>query len=76
MGSHKTRARRRAAAAQNHRITEINRRLFRAEKLASCMYFESLTSDSILSELCIPAVLSYLAEDLRDVQQLINDTDR
>ncbi|EPF6928599.1 derepression protein [Salmonella enterica subsp. enterica serovar Muenchen] len=49
---------------------EINRRLFRAEQLAHCLYFESISDNSILVQLCISSALSYLADDLQEIQKL------
>ncbi|EGL7480406.1 hypothetical protein IMC39_005059, partial [Salmonella enterica] len=49
MANRKTR---RDSADRLHIQTEINRRLYRAEKLAKCLYFESISDNSVLVELC------------------------
>ncbi|EGG3071172.1 derepression protein [Salmonella enterica] len=69
MANRKTR---RDSADRLHIQTEINRRLYRAEKLAKCLYFESISDNSVLVELCISSVLSYLADDLQDIHDLVN----
>ncbi|EOD6655117.1 derepression protein [Salmonella enterica] len=55
-----------------HTHTEIDRRLFRAERLVRYMYFEAISDNgsSPVAELCMPSVLSYLADDLRDLRKL------
>lgn len=60
----------RAQVARIHTQTEINRRLYRAHKLAHCLYFESISGNSLLVQLCAPSVLSYLADDLAELQRL------
>lgn len=60
----------RAQADRVHTQTEINRRLHRAHQLAHCLYFESISDNSILVQLCTPSVLSYLADDLEELQKL------
>lgn len=64
------RKQRRAHADRIHTQTEIDRRLFRAEQLANCLYFESVSDNSILVQLCMSSVLSYLADDLQELQKL------
>lgn len=64
------RKQRRAHADRIHTQTEIDRRLFRAEQLAHCLYFESISDNSILVQLCMSSVLSYLADDLQELQKL------
>lgn len=64
------RKQRRAHADRIHTQTEIDRRLFRAERLAHSLYFESISDNSILLQLCISSVLSYLADDLQELQKL------
>ncbi|EEN5591006.1 derepression protein [Salmonella enterica subsp. enterica serovar Mountpleasant] len=66
----------RADAQRIHTQTQINRRLYRAQQLANCLYFESISDNSIMVELCISSVLSYLADDLRDVHDLFNGKKR
>ncbi|EEJ7180314.1 derepression protein [Salmonella enterica subsp. enterica] len=55
-----------------HTWTEINHRLYRAEALARCLWLESISDNSVVVEMCISSVLSYLADDLRDVHDLFN----
>ncbi|EAO1993145.1 derepression protein [Salmonella enterica] len=62
----------RADVKRIHTQTEINRRLHRAERLAECMYYESISSNSLTAELCLSSVLSYLADDLQEVHRLFN----
>ncbi|EDM0558283.1 derepression protein [Salmonella enterica] len=59
-----------ADAQRIHTHTEIDRRLFRAERLVRCMYFEAISDSSPAAELCMSSVLSYLADDLRDLRKL------
>ncbi|EHQ9353403.1 derepression protein [Salmonella enterica] len=59
-----------------HTRTEINHRLHRAEELARCFWLESLTENGVTVEMCISSVLSYLADDLRDVHDLFNGKKR
>ncbi|WP_094171862.1 hypothetical protein [Salmonella enterica] len=59
-----------ADAQRIHTHTEIDRRLFRAERLVRCMYFEAISDSSPVAELCRSSVLSYLADDLRDLRKL------
>ncbi|HHX5398059.1 TPA: derepression protein [Salmonella enterica] len=59
-----------ADAQRIHTHTEIDRRLFRAERLVRCMYFEDISDSSPVAELCMSSVLSYLADDLRDLRKL------
>ena len=66
----------RAQAERIHTQTEINRRLYRTERLARCLYFESVSDNSVMLQMCISSVLSYLADDLRDVHDLFNGKKR
>lgn len=59
-----------ADAQRIHTHTEIDRRLFRAERLVRYMYFEAISDSSPVAELCMSSVLSYLADDLRDLRKL------
>lgn len=71
MANRKQRHRHTHADAQRiHTHTEIDRRLFRAERLVRCMYFEVISDSSPVAELCMSSVLSYLADDLRDLRKL------
>ncbi|AXC64863.1 derepression protein [Salmonella enterica subsp. diarizonae serovar 59:z10:-] len=74
--ANRKRAHTRADAQRIHTQTQINRRLYRAQQLAKCLYFESISDNSIMVELCISSVLSYLADDLRDVHDLFNGKKR
>lgn len=65
-----SRTQRSAQVARIHTQTEINRRLYRASQLARCLYFESIGDNSILVQLCMSSVLSYLADDLEELQNL------
>lgn len=61
----------RAIAERRHIQTEINRRLFRAENIACVMHINMLHERShALSNTYSAAVFSYLADDLRELQQL------
>ena len=63
----------RAYAARRHIRTEINRRLFRAHNIARIMHANMLHKRSnALSNLYSASVFSYLADDLRELQDLIN----
>ncbi|ELQ4284964.1 derepression protein [Salmonella enterica] len=62
----------RADVERIHTQTQINHRLHRAEDLARCLWLESLSDNSVVVEMCISSVLSYLADDLRDVHNLFN----
>ncbi|EOF5167404.1 derepression protein [Salmonella enterica] len=70
------RKQRRAQAARIHAKTEINRRLERAHNLALF-----LPSD-LLRQLCgpmplwLPSVLDYIADDIGDIQRLLNKPSR
>ncbi|EBS1325910.1 derepression protein [Salmonella enterica subsp. enterica serovar Muenchen] len=63
----------RADVQHTHTQTEINRRLYRAKKLARCLWAESLSDNSVIADMCISSLLSYLADDLRDVHKLFNE---
>ncbi|EBS0894995.1 derepression protein [Salmonella enterica subsp. enterica serovar Abaetetuba] len=62
----------RADVERIHTQTKINHRLYRAEALARCLWLESISDNSVVVEMCISSVLSYLADDLRDVHDLFN----
>ncbi|HFD2615973.1 TPA: derepression protein, partial [Escherichia coli] len=56
-----------------HIQTEINRRLFRATRVAQIMHINMLHERThALSNRYCAAVFSYLAEDLAELQSLIN----
>ncbi|WP_085445584.1 derepression protein [Escherichia coli] len=62
----------RAIAERRHIQTEINRRLFRAFRVAKIMHLNMLHERSCeLSNIYSSAVFSYLADDLHKLQQLI-----
>ncbi|HAX2684382.1 TPA: derepression protein [Escherichia coli] len=63
----------RARAERRHIQTEINRRLFRATRVAPIMHINMLHERThALSNRYCAAVFSYLAEDLAELQSLIN----
>ena len=62
-----------ARAERRHIQTEINRRLFRAPRVAQIMHINMLHERThALSNRYCAAVFSYLAEDLAELQSLIN----
>ncbi len=66
-----------ADAARRHIQTEINRRLFRAFRVAKIMQINMLHERSCeLSNLYSSAVFSYLADDLRELQKLIQQQNK
>lgn len=63
----------RARAERRHIQTEINRRLFRATRVAQIMHINMLHERThALSNRYCAAVFSYLAEDMAELQSLIN----
>ncbi|WP_252491780.1 derepression protein [Escherichia coli] len=63
----------RARAKRLHIRSEINRRLFRATRVAQIMHINMLHERThALSNRYCAAVFSYLAEDLAELQSLIN----
>ena len=63
----------RARAERRHIQTEINRRLFRATRVAQIMHINMLHERThALSNRYCAAVFSYLADDLAELQSLIN----
>ena len=63
----------RARAERLHIRSEINRRLFRATRVAQIMHISMLHERThALSNRYCAAVFSYLAEDLAELQSLIN----
>lgn len=63
----------RAIAERRHIHTEINRRLWRASRVAQIMYINMLHEHAhALSDRYCAAVFSYLADDLAELQDLIN----
>ncbi len=63
----------RARAERRHIQTEINRRLFRATRVAQIMHINMLHEHThALPNRYCAAVFSYLAEDLAELQSLIN----
>ncbi|HGU3957180.1 TPA: derepression protein, partial [Escherichia coli] len=67
------RKQRRAIAERLHIRTEINRRLWRASRVAQIMYINMLHEHAhALSDRYCAAVFSYLADDLAELQDLIN----
>lgn len=67
------RKQKRARAKRIHIRSEINRRLFRATRVAQIMHINMLHERThALSNRYCAAVFSYLAEDLAELQSLIN----
>ncbi|EFN8265044.1 derepression protein [Escherichia coli] len=67
----------RARAKRIHIRSEINRRLFRATRVAQIMHINMLHERThALSNRYCAAVFSYLAEDLAELQSLINNKRR
>ena len=67
------RTQQRARAERLHIRSEINRRLFRATRVAQIMHINMLHERThALSNRYCAAVFSYLAEDLAELQSLIN----
>ena len=67
----------RAYAARRHIQTEINRRLFRAFRVARIMHINMLHERShALSNSYSASVFSYLADDLRELQKLIQQQNK
>ncbi|HGV7120973.1 TPA: derepression protein [Escherichia coli O146] len=63
----------RARAERLHTRTEINRRLWRASRVAQIMYINMLHEHAhALSDRYCAAVFSYLADGLAELQDLIN----
>lgn len=63
----------RARAERLHIRSEINRRLFRATRVAQIMHINMLHERThALSNRYCAAVFSYLAEDMAELQNLIN----
>ncbi|EDR5130663.1 derepression protein [Salmonella enterica subsp. enterica] len=63
---------RRAQAARIHAKTEINRRLYRSHTLAHYLSAELLTMPVDCLPLWLPAVMDYIADDIGDIQRLLN----
>ncbi|EBE1622171.1 derepression protein [Salmonella enterica] len=63
---------RRAQAAHIHAETEINRRLYRSHTLAHYLSAELLTMPVNRLPLWLPAVMDYIADDIGDIQRLLN----
>ncbi|EPR4559787.1 derepression protein, partial [Escherichia coli] len=62
----------RVRAERLHIRTEINRRLWRASRVAQIMYINMLHEHAhALSDRYCAAVFSYLADDLAELQDLI-----
>lgn len=62
-----------ARAERLHIRSEINRRLFRATRVAQIMHINMLHERThALSNRYCAAVFSYLAEDMAELQSLIN----
>ncbi|EAW0245115.1 derepression protein [Salmonella enterica] len=66
------RKQRRAQAARIHTQTEINRRLERAHNLALFLPSDLLRQPCGPMPLWLPSVLDYIADDIGDIQRLLN----
>ncbi|EAA7569712.1 derepression protein [Salmonella enterica subsp. enterica] len=74
MANRKQRQRHTRADVQRiHTRTEINRRLYRASSITRIMYINMLHERSgAVTPSYIAAIFSYLADDLRELQQLVS----
>ncbi|EDK0210847.1 derepression protein [Salmonella enterica] len=70
------RKQRRAQAARIHTQTEINRRLERAHNLALFLPSDLLRQPCGPMPLWLPSVLDYIADDIGDIQRLLNKPSR
>ncbi|MFG6042857.1 derepression protein [Salmonella enterica] len=70
------RKQRRAQAARIHTQTEINRRLERAHNLALFLPSDLLRLPHGTIPLWLPSVLDYIADDIGDIQRLLNKPSR
>lgn len=59
-----------------HTQTEINRRLCRSHTLAHYLSAELLTMPVNRLPLWLPAVMDYIADDIGDIQRLLNKPSR
>lgn len=59
-----------------HTQTEINRRLYRSHTLAHYLSAELLTMPVNRLPLWLPAVMDYIADDIGDIQRLLNKPSR
>lgn len=66
------RKQRRDQIARIHTQTEINRRLYRSHTLAHSLSTELLTMPVNRLPLWLPAVMDYIADDIGDIQRLLN----
>ncbi|EGS9112909.1 derepression protein [Salmonella enterica] len=62
----------RADVERIHTQTEINRRLYRSHTLAHYLSAELLTMPVNRLPLWLPAVMDYIADDIGDIQRLLN----
>lgn len=58
--------------ARIHTQTEINRRLDRSHSLAAYLRLELLNMPCDRLPLWLPAVMDYIADDIGDIQRLLN----
>ncbi|HHY7932315.1 TPA: derepression protein [Escherichia coli] len=64
----------RVRTERRHIQTEINRRLYRALTIARVMYFNMLCEQGCrITPDYIASTFSYLADDLRGMQRLVNE---
>lgn len=76
MANRKQRRAQSARAQRLHTQTEIARRLYRAHNLSCYLSLDLLRMPQGIQPLWLPSVLSYLADDLRDVQQMVSEKNR
>lgn len=62
-----------SAITRTHNACELNKKLHRSRQLALCLSLELLTDKQSMLPLYLPAALSYIADDLSDIQGLIKD---
>ncbi|HAF8818373.1 TPA: hypothetical protein G5V04_003878 [Salmonella enterica] len=66
----------RADVQRIHTQTEINRRLYRSRNLAFFLRFELYDMPYDRMPLWLPSVLDFIADDIADVQELYNNSDK
>lgn len=74
MANRKQRQQRAAAAHRLHIESKLEHKAHRAAAFAWGMYILSISGDRDISELLHPHVLSYLADDLRDIRDFLKET--
>lgn len=59
---------------RTHQTTEINKKLHRAHALAFFLSIDLLRQDYGPMPLYLPAALSYIADDVSDIQAILKDS--